>query len=138
MTTVLGTYTTTDDDDKSRNKQPVWSVSDTANFAIGNTSSDRGQLTFKRVLSYEDPKTASGATLEARNTYTVTVTATDNGNVGSDGNFNPANRLATSTTVTVKVTNVDETGTLTFDTVQPLEKKVLTATLTDLDGESPY
>ena len=138
VTTVLGTYTTTDDDDKSRNKQPVWSVSDTANFAIGNTSSDRGQLTFKRVLSYEDPPGAStGDRLEVRNTYTVTVTATDNGNVGNDGNFNPASRLATSTTVTVKVTNVDETGSLTFDTLQPLEKQSLRATLTDPDGRVP-
>ena len=139
VTTVLGTYTTTDDDDKSRNKQPVWSVSDTANFAIGNTSSDRGQLTFKRVLSYEDPKTTSDSVtdLKIRNTYTVTVTATDNGNVDDNGNFDPAYTRAASTAVSVNITNVDETGTLTFDTLQPLEGQDLTATLTDPDGRVP-
>ena len=132
-TTVLGTYTATDDEDRARNRQLTWSVSDTANFAIGNDARDRGRLTFRSSPDYEMPSVSTtGDTLEERNTYTVTVTATDNGTP-----TDPTDTSSTSTTVMVKVTNVDETGTLTFNTLQPLEGRDLTATLMDPDGRVP-
>ena len=37
-------------------------------------------------------------------------------------------------TVTVTVTNVDEAGTLTLSTLQPVDGIELTAVLTDIDG----
>ena len=37
--------------------------------------------------------------------------------------------------VTVTVTNVDEAGTLTLSTLQPVDGIDVTATLTDIDGE---
>ena len=81
---------------------------------------DEGVLTFKQSPNYEDP---SG--WRAPNTVlNVTVVATD-----SDDE--PAMAMAM---VTVMVTNVDEAGTLTLSTLQPVDGIDVTATLTDIDS----
>ena len=54
--------------------------------------------------------------------YNFTVVVTDSGG-------NTASR-----DVTVKVTNMEEAGTVTLSTVQPEAKVAVTATLTDPDG----
>ena len=68
---------------------------------------------------------ASGATLDFESTasYTLTVTATDTSNASD------------TATVTINVTNVDEAGTVTFSSSQPVVGTVLTARFNDLDGE---
>ena len=60
---------------------------------------------------------------ETRTTYMVTVTATDAG-----GEMDMV-------AVTVTVTNVDEDGTVTLSSMQPVVDTMLTATLDDLDGD---
>ena len=69
-----------------------------------------GQLKTRLPLNYE-----------ARNSYSVTVRA-------SDG------RLSTDAPVTIKVENIDEDGTVTFSTGNPRARIPLTARLTDPDG----
>ena len=129
---VGATYTATDDEDRVRNKSVKWSVSDTANFAIGNTTRDRGRLTFKSPPDYENPTSGVDAgTPEARNTYTVIITATDNGTEDD-----PNELKTTTTTVTITVINRNEPGTVTLSILQPLEGVALTATLIDPDGKA--
>ena len=88
-------------------------------------------LTFRNVPDYESPSGANAGTLETRNTYTVIVTATDNGTAED-----PDQTRATlpPLTVTVNVKNLDEPGGITLSTLQPLQGIPLTATLTDPDG----
>ena len=74
-------------------------------------------LSFKDEPDFESP-TDSGSD----NVYNVTVEVTD-----SDGNT--AERA-----VTVKVTNMEEAGTVTLSTLQPRISFPLTATLTDADN----
>ena len=140
-TTVLETYTGTDDEDKKRNKSVVWSVHDTDTpnappsevFSIGNTGSDRGKLRFKNQPDYESPfQPQNNDPLEEANTYTVYVRATDNGTT-----VNPNVTMSTTETVTVKVVNKDEDGTVTFSSLQPLQDIQLDPTLTDPDGRVP-
>ena len=79
-------------------------------FDIGASS---GQLRTKAALDFETPAT-----------YGVTVTATDTAG-------------ATDTiTVTITVNNVDEPGTVTLSSLQPIEGTPLTATLDDPDEVS--
>ena len=59
------------------------------------------------------------------NTYTVIVQA-------SDGRTGAA--AMDTVTVTVTVDNVDEDGTVTLTTLQPVDGKAITATLTDPDS----
>ena len=80
---------------------------------------DEGVLTFKQSPNYEDP-----ANVNTDNEYNVMVVATD-----SDDD--PAMAMMT---VTVTVTNVDEAGTLTLSTLQPVDGIDVTATLTDIDS----
>ena len=93
----------------------TWTVSvgaDAGDFSISD-----GELTFKSQPDYEAP--ADGDT---NNIYSVTLNASD--------------RTHTRTwTLTIIVTDVDEAGTVTLSTVQPLEDIALTATLNDLDGQ---
>ncbi len=72
---------------------------------------ESGQLQTKSPLDYE-----------ARNSYTVTVTAKDPSNQGASIN------------VTITVKNVEEAGTITLSSSQPRVGTSLTAALTDLDG----
>ena len=76
-----------------------------------------GVLRFKSTPDYEAPADAG-----TDNTYNITVVATD-----SDGG-------AAELTVTVNVMNVDEAGTLTLSTLQPVDGIPLATTLTDIDG----
>ena len=77
-----------------------------------------GVLTFGTSPDYEMPRDA-----DKDNVYEVTVGAKDD-----DGN-----RAARD--VEVKVTNVDEAGTVTLSTLQPRVGVPLTASVTDIDGE---
>ena len=82
---------------------------DAASFDIVSSS---GQLKTKVVPNYE-----------TKSSYSVTVKATD-----------PSNASDTIT-VTISVTNVDESGTVTFSYPAPFQvNEVLTATLSDPDG----
>ena len=96
-----------------------WSVSgrDARRFTIGNDAGDRGMLSFREQPDFEDP-TDSGLD----NIYNVTVSVTDRG-----GN-------STTRDVTVKVTNVDEEGTLYLSNLHPQVGTRITATVTDPDG----
>ena len=80
-----------------------------ATFDIVTTT---GQLQTKGALDYET----------GTHTYTVTVTATD-----------PAG-LDDTIVVTITVNNVDEPGTVTLSSLQPIEGTPLTATLDEPDG----
>ena len=84
---------------------------DAASFDIVSSS---GQLKTKVVPNYE-----------TKSSYSVTVKATD-----------PSNASDTIT-VTISVTNVDESGTVTFSYPAPFQvNEVLTATLSDPDGSA--
>ena len=114
---VLSTYSATDPED-STNVPPKplkWSLAG----ADGNrfNISSAGVLTFKAVPDYEAPTSA-----DRDNVYELKVVATDS-----------AGETA-SLDVTVRVTNVEELGTLTLSTRQPQVGTRLTATLTDPDG----
>ena len=80
--------------------------SDASSFEIVSTT---GQLRTRSPLNYE-----------SKNSYDVRVTATD-----ADG--------SAVTSVTIDVTNVDETGSLTLPATQPQEEVAYTATLSDPD-----
>ena len=97
----------TDDDNDSL----TYSLDETdrATFDIVGTT---GQLQTKAALDYETGITS----------YSVTVTAAD-----------PSSAQATIT-VTITVNNVDEAGTVTLSSVQPIVGQQLTATVTDPDG----
>ena len=75
-------------------------------------------LRFKSSPDFESPGSSSSS-----NRYEVTVLA-------SDGVEETTARRA----VIVNVTNVDEAGTLTLSTLQPVDGIVVTAVLTDIDG----
>ena len=80
---------------------------DAASFDIVDTS---GQLQTKAPLDYE-----------TKDSYTVTVTATDPGNASD------------TIDVTITLTNVEEAGTVTFSNNQPSASIEITAALTDPD-----
>ena len=74
-------------------------------------------LTFKASPDYEMPGDA-----DKDNTYEVTVGAKDDDDIRGTRD------------VEVKVTNVNEDGTVTLSAVQPRVGVPLTASLTDIDG----
>ncbi len=110
-------YTASDDEDKNDipEKLLTWSLSgdDAEDFCIN----ENGALTFNTPPDYENP-TDTGR----NNRYQVTVIATDSGG-----------RTA-SRDVTVRVTNMEEEGTVTLSTLQPQDGIELTATVADPDG----
>ena len=96
----------------------VWSLEDTGDdqdFDIEN-----GVLTFKSSPDFEDPK--GGGDNGTDNTYVVTVQASDGGE----------DTTATEV-VMIKVTNVEEPGTVMLTTLQPQVGVAIMATLTDPD-----
>ena len=107
----VATYSATDPESATI----TWSLEgdDAADFEI----SAGGVLTFNDPPDYEMPGDA-----DEDNAYEVTA-------VASDGESNAGTR-----DVTVKVTNVDEDGTVTLSALQPRVGVALTASLTDPDG----
>ena len=87
---------------------------DVPSRATFNIVATTGRLQTKAALDYET----------GTHTYTVTVTATD-----------PAG-LDDTIEVTIDVNNVDEPGTVTLSSLQPIEETPLTATLDDPDDVS--
>ena len=83
---------------------------DAAGAASFDINKDTGQLRTKAALDHE-----------TTDTYSVTVTATDT--AGATGTIS----------VSIDVNNLDEPGTVTLSSLQPLVAIPLTATLDDLD-----
>ena len=109
--TAVATYTATDPEGGTI----TWSLEgpDQGDFTINSS----GALRFTSVPDFEAP-----ADSNTDNVYRVTVVASDGTNQVSCG-------------VTVRVVNVDETGSLSFPTqASPRVGAALTATLTDPDG----
>ena len=108
---ALRTYAATDPE----NQTISWDVSgpDAGKFEI----SEAGALTFE-----EQPNFETSGDSNRDNVYEVTVVASD-----PAGNSDELD-------VRVTVTDVDETGTITFSSRQPKVGAALTATLTDDDG----
>ncbi len=102
------------DPDNTESTTITWSLSgpDAGDFTI-----EDGDLTFRASPNYEAPADADGD-----NEYEVTVSATD-----ADSNRGEKS-------VTVKVANMDELGTVTLSAVQARVGVALTASLTDIDG----
>ena len=112
-------YTATDedgDDDAATGLTWLLSGADASKFDITTTAHER-TLSFKANPDYESPGDSG-----RNNVYEVTVKVTD-----SDGNSDEQD-------VTVKVTNVEEDGTVTLSTLQPRVSFPVTATLTDSDN----
>ena len=93
-----------------------WSLSgdDAGDFSI----SENGVLTFKSSPNFESPADAN-----TDNRYSVTVEAQGSGSGGTS-----------SEELTIEVTNVEEDGMVTLDTLQPQVRVRLTASLSDPDG----
>ena len=111
----VATYTASSTED---NGEVVWTLSgdDAGLFSI-----DGGVL---RFLSLPDFETPSDTDMDR--VYSVTVTASDRAAV-------PTTRTSD---VTITVTNQEETGTLSLNSLQPKLGEALTATLADPDGEA--
>ena len=109
--TDVSTYSATDPESSSI----TWSLSgaDNNRFEI----SSGGVLTFESVPDFEAPEDSG-----RNNVYNVTVVATDDA-----GNTD-------SREVTVKVTNIEEDGTVTLSNLQPEVGTGITASLSDPDG----
>ena len=101
----------------------VWTLGgvDASDFKI-----EGGVLTFAKSPDFEDATGGGPEENDRLNTYTVMVQASD-GRTGADDAMD-------TVTITVTVSNVDEPGTVTLTTLQPVDGKAITATLTDLDG----
>ena len=119
-TQVAATYTATDPEDTTP-ADLEWSLSglDRDKFTIGNTDSDRGELTFKESPDFEAPSDRGG-----NNVYNVTVEVTDSGDNTDSRN------------VTVTIGNAEETGMITMSNLQPEAGTPITAELTDPDRVS--
>ena len=106
----VATYTATDDEDDKTGTALTWTLDGTD---AEDLDIEGGVLTFKKSPNFE--------ALAGNNVYDVTVTVTDsNGESGT---------LA----VMVTVIDVDEAGTVTLSTLQPVEGVDMTASLTDID-----
>ncbi len=116
LTTALATYAATEPESETM----TWSLSgpDAGDFEISNEAGTVGALTFKAQPDFETPADADG-----NNVYEFTVEVSD-----PAGNSDEVD-------VRVTVTNVAETGTITFSTLQPKAGIALTATLSDPDGD---
>ena len=103
---AIGDPVTATDPDTGDTPAYTLGGTDAAFFDIGTST---GQLQTKAALDHE-----------TKNTYTVTVTASDGA-------------LTAAVDVTVTVTNIDEAGTVTLSTDQPPARAEITAALTDPD-----
>ena len=112
-------------------RKVYWSLSDNADSPDPNhfTISDRGALSLNASPDYED-NTGLGPDKE----YTVIVVASDDA-PGAGIDNNEEDLIKTSLkTVTVTVTDMEETGTITLAPKYPHVGTPVTATLTDGDG----
>ena len=112
------TYTATDADVDDVPADLKWTLSgaDSSKFSITDKGAT-GTLSFKEAPDYESPGDSGG-----NNVYEVTLVVTD-----SKSNSDEQE-------VTVKVTNVEEPGTIELSTLQPRVGFPVTATLTDPDN----
>ena len=123
--TAVGTYMAEDDEDGTSNPPTLTlSGTDASDFTLTDTDAAGGadnngtyELAFKAVPDFE-----MAADAGRNNVYNITVTATD-----SDGQTDTKD-------VVVNVTNMEEEGTVTLNTLQPRVGIGVMATLTDLDG----
>ena len=111
-------YTGSDLDAEDADADLKWTLSgaDASKFSIPETGATR-TLSFKANPDYESPGDSGGD-----NVYEVTLVVTD-----SKGNTDEQD-------VTVKVTNIEEDGAITFSTLQPRVGFPVEATLTDPDN----
>ena len=111
-------YTASDPDAADLNADLKWTLSgaDAGKFELDGSGATR-TLVFEDAPNYESPGDSGG-----NNVYEVTVVITD-----SKGNTDEQD-------VTVKVTNVEEAGTVTLSTLQPRVSFPVTATLADADN----
>ena len=93
---------------------------DTLSYAMGGT--DAGSFAFDGSSRQITVKSGTSLDHEAKSGYAVTVTASDS--YGGSG----------SVAVTITVTNVDEAGSVTFDSTAPVVGTALTASVADPDG----
>ena len=125
---VLGTFTGGDQDaaDTGEGNLPKLTLDGDDADAFELTDDDRGEgtagnrtyeLRFKKSPNYEMPTDAN-----QDNAYKVTIVATDKKD------------LTGTKDLTIKVTNVDEKGTVSLSNIQPGVGQVITASLTDPDG----
>ena len=113
-TTIGAPITATDEDNTSLTYTLEGTGTDKDSFTIDNN----GQIKTKTGVTYDYENPGDDNTDKK---YLVTVKA-------SDGT------ASATIDVTIDVTNVDEDGTVTFDSAQPKAGTLLTATLTDPDG----
>ena len=112
-------YIVTDEDEDDNDDADItWTLSgaDSSKFDIITTDAT-STISFKDAPSFESPGDSGG-----NNVYDVTVVVTD-----TDNNTD-------SQAVMVKVTNVEEPGSIEFSTLQPRVGFPVTATLTDQDN----
>ena len=114
-------YTASDVDEADPDADLTWLLSgaDASKFDLTGTE-DMRTLVFKANPDYESPGDSGG-----NNVYEVTLVVTD-----SKGNSDEQD-------VTVKVTNMEEAGTVTLSGLQPRVGFPVTATLTDADNITP-
>ena len=93
---------------------------DTVTYTLGGTDG----ASFGIVAASGQVQTKAALNFETRSSYTVTVTATED----------PSSAPPASITVTITVTNVNEAGTVRFDSTGPVVGTALTALVSDPDG----
>ena len=118
---IEGQFTVTDEDEVDNVNDDAdikWSLSgaDSSKFEITTAGATR-TLSFENAPNFESPGDSG-----ANNVYEVTVVVTD-----TKGNTDEQ-------AVMVKVTNVEEMGTISLSTLQPRVGFSVTATLTDPDN----
>ena len=110
-TDPVATYTATDDEDDKTGTALTWTIAPGA--GAENFDIEEGVLAFKESPNFE---------ARDNNVYEVTVIVTD------------SNSQTDMLVVMVTVINVDEAGTITLSTLQPVEGVSMTASLTDIDA----
>ena len=101
----------------------MWSVSDEDNFAISGTG---GALTFDRRCA---------GLRGAESEYKVTITAVGDRGVDTPADTSDDSTASSTLGVTVKVTNVDEGGSVMMSARQAQVGKSVKASVEDPDGD---